>query len=57
MAYAIEFRNRVLKALLKFDLILLSKKQIYDLADEPRQRLYRKLKVERDIEFVLVIIE
>jgi mRNA interferase RelE/StbE len=46
MAYAIEFRNRVLKALLKLMslIILLSKKQIYDLADEPRQRLYRKLK-------------
>jgi mRNA interferase RelE/StbE len=46
MAYAIEFRNRVLKALLKINEPHYSaiKKQIYDLADEPRPKGYRKLK-------------
>lgn len=46
MAYAIEFRNRVLKALLKIKEPHYSaiKKQIYDLADEPRPKGYRKLK-------------
>jgi mRNA interferase RelE/StbE len=40
MAYAIEFRNRVLKALLKINEPHYSaKKQIYDLADEPPKRL------------------
>jgi mRNA interferase RelE/StbE len=46
MAYAIEFRSRVLKALLKINEPHYSaiKKQIYDLADEPRPKGYRKLK-------------
>ncbi len=46
MAYTIEFRNRVLKALLKINEPHYSaiKKQIYDLADEPRPKGYRKLK-------------
>lgn len=46
MAYTIEFRNRVLKVLLKINEPHYSaiKKQIYDLADEPRPKGYRKLK-------------
>jgi mRNA interferase RelE/StbE len=46
MAYTIEFRNKVLKALIKINEPHYSniKKQIYDLADNPRPQGYRKLK-------------
>ena len=46
MAYTIEFRNKVLKALVKINEPHYSaiKKQIYDLADNPRPQGYRKLK-------------
>ena len=46
MAYNIEFRNKVLKALVKINEPHYSaiKKQIYDLADNPRPQGYTKLK-------------
>ena len=46
MAYNIEFRNKVLKALVKINEPHYSaiKKQIYDLADNPRPQGYKKLK-------------
>lgn len=46
MAYTIEFRNKVLKALIKINEPYYSaiKKQIYDLADNTRPQGYRKLK-------------
>ena len=46
MAYTIEFRNKVLKALVKINEPHYSaiKKQIYDLADNPRPQGYKKLK-------------
>lgn len=46
MAYTIEFRNKVLKALIKINEPHYSaiKKQIYDLADNPRPQGYKKLK-------------
>ena len=46
MAYTIEFRNKVLKTLIKINEPYYSaiKKQIYDLADNPRPQGYRKLK-------------
>ena len=46
MAYTIEFRNKVLKALIKINEPNYSaiKKQIYDLADNPRPQGYKKLK-------------
>jgi mRNA interferase RelE/StbE len=46
MAYTIEFRNKVLKALVKINEPNYSaiKKQIYDLADNPRPQGYKKLK-------------
>jgi mRNA interferase RelE/StbE len=46
MAYTIEFRNKVLKALVKINEPHYSaiKKQIYDLANNPRPQGYKKLK-------------
>ena len=46
MAYAIEFRSKVLKTLIKINEPFYSaiKKQIYDLADNPRPQGYKKLK-------------
>jgi mRNA interferase RelE/StbE len=46
MAYSIEFRNKVLKTLIKIKEPYYStiKKQIYDLAENPRPQGYRKLK-------------
>ncbi|HQZ25150.1 MAG TPA: type II toxin-antitoxin system RelE/ParE family toxin [Flavobacterium sp.] len=46
MAYTIEFRNKVLKALVKINEPHYSaiKKQIYSLADNPRPQGYKKLK-------------
>ena len=46
MAYTIEFRNKFLKTLIKINETYYSaiKKQIYDLADNPRPQGYRKLK-------------
>ena len=46
MAYTIEFRNKVLKALVKINepYYAAIKKQIYDLADNPRPKGCRKLK-------------
>ncbi|MBG6060268.1 mRNA interferase RelE/StbE [Flavobacterium sp. CG_9.1] len=46
MAYTIEFRKKVLKALIKINEPHYSaiKKQIYDLAENPRPQGYRKLK-------------
>nr|WP_315149239.1 type II toxin-antitoxin system RelE/ParE family toxin [uncultured Flavobacterium sp.] len=46
MAYTIEFRSKVLKALIKINEPNYSaiKKGIYDLADNPRPQGYRKLK-------------
>lgn len=46
MAYTIEFRNKVLKALIKINEPYYSaiKKQIYVLADNPRPQGYIKLK-------------
>ena len=46
MAYTIEFRNKVLKALIKINEPFYSaiKKQIYELADNPRPPGYKKLK-------------
>jgi mRNA interferase RelE/StbE len=50
MAYTIEFRNKVLKALIKINEPHYSaiKKQIYDLADNPRPQGYKKLKGRTD---------
>jgi mRNA interferase RelE/StbE len=46
MAYSIELRSKVLKALIKINEPYYStlKKQIYDLADNPRPQGYKKLK-------------
>ncbi|SFD40208.1 type II toxin-antitoxin system RelE family toxin [Flavobacterium phragmitis] len=46
MTYRIEFHNKVLKALIKINEPYYSaiKKQIYDLADNPRPVGYKKLK-------------
>lgn len=46
MAYTIEFRSKVLKVLVKINEPHYSaiKKQIYDLADNPRPKGYKKLK-------------
>lgn len=46
MAYTVEFRNKVLKALVKINEPHYSaiKKQIYSLADNPRPQGYKKLK-------------
>lgn len=46
MAYTIEFRAKVLKALVKINepYFTAIKKQIYDLSDNPRPQGYRKLK-------------
>jgi mRNA interferase RelE/StbE len=46
MAYAITFRDRVIKSLMKINEPFYSaiKKQIYDLAENPRPQGYRKLK-------------
>ena len=46
MAYTIEFRNKVLKTLIKINEPNYSaiKKQIYDLAENPRPHGYKKLK-------------
>ena len=46
MAYSIEFRSKVLKALIKINEPYYSeiKKQIYDLADNPRPQGCKKLK-------------
>ena len=46
MAHTIVFRNKVLKALIKINEPNYSaiKKQIYDLADNPRPQGYKKLK-------------
>jgi mRNA interferase RelE/StbE len=46
MVYAITFRDKVIKSLIKINEPFYSaiKKQIYDLADNPRPQGYRKLK-------------
>ncbi|TRX38501.1 type II toxin-antitoxin system RelE/ParE family toxin [Flavobacterium sp. ZT3R18] len=46
MVYAITFRDKVIKSLMKINEPFYSaiKKQIYDLADNPRPQGYRKLK-------------
>ena len=46
MAYNVEFRNKVLKVLIKINEPYYSaiKKHIYDLADNPRPQGYKKLK-------------
>ncbi|WP_269221628.1 MULTISPECIES: type II toxin-antitoxin system RelE family toxin [Flavobacterium] len=46
MAYSIEFRSKVLKALIKINepYYSLIKKQIYDLAQNPRPQGCKKLK-------------
>jgi mRNA interferase RelE/StbE len=53
MAYSIEFRSKVLKALIKINEPYYSaiKKQIYDLADNPRPQGYRKTQRQKRISY------